>query len=398
MCNSLDDKTLYYDPTVELQNEWTVLLHREKGKQLLENLKKRICPETEIIVLDFSMVTAIDKSFFDAFLVPLLHDVIDGNTILGINIDQKIIQEDIYKKGIHTTFKNWDIHFFVINKKGIPYLLGTKNEFANDILNLLWTEGDQTIEQMAFKLDLDMKKIENTINYLVDIKLIINKETSSKKYKYYRAEHINKLKTKIGRSIQGVVKEKIIERSIVENGHFELPSGVHISKLYHISRLLEESRLTRIISTHFGNIFGNLDPKYILTVETPNNMILAHRIAQTIGVDTRSIFAKVHPYQKKLILHEGFEIEKEERGLIAVDTVTTGYIINLLINLVKEKNSTLIGICSILDISNGAVFFPLYKYYPLIQESVDIYVIPECPLCKSNIPLYKPKIMPGEWK
>jgi len=390
MRNNKEINIAEYDPTIELKNEWTVLMSREKGREIFNKIENRISDDTNLILLDFAMVTAVDKSFFDAFLIPI-YKKFKNKFIVGINIDKQIVLEDIYKKGINSTFKEWDVIFFVITNNGEPYLLGSKYSLSNDILSLTLNELKLTKEQIAVQLDKDLNYVVKCLNYLKSLG-IIDEQKTSRNYVYYSIKYVEIIKGKIGKTVIKIIDD-LVDESITEEGHFELPSGIHTDKFFHLSPILKKPRMVRMIGSHFASVMGSTEPDFILTTETPNNIVLAYRFGQHVSKeDTKIIYARKK--NADLELYNDFEIKKSERGIIVVDTVFTGYIANLLIKLVLRNGGRVIGICSVLDLSNGTINFSPYKYYALIQREVNAYRPEECPLCIKNIPTNKLKIIP----
>jgi len=387
----MSDRTVLYDVTIELQDRYTMLLHRKKGEQLLENLSRRIGRRTKTILLDFTMVGAIDKSFFDAFLVPLMRDRAREKVVIGINVDPVVYREDFSKADISATLRRWKITFPVVDKNGLAHLLGA-NRNTSHVMGSIWRQGPQTAEQVACELDISKATTRQALRSLVSIGMVSKQRTGHYRHLYYEAKHSAQIKPMIGKTIADRVKERILANKAVENGHFKLPSGVHLDRFYHLSKVLDDARLVRSIGAHFGDLFAEMNPTFVLTVETPNNIVLAHRIAQSFGVSTRSIFAYFDAVEKKMFLHKGFVIKENERGLIAVDTVTTGFFAKMLIDLVKREGGTLLGICSILDLSNGVISFLPHTYQSLVQENAGLHAESEC---RSKIALSSPRVLPG---
>lgn len=391
---------LYLDITSMIfTDNWTLLISRDKGSKIREKLKSRISTQTKIIALDFSMVSRIDKSFVDTFLKPLLREYRGNKVIIGVNIKRGIFEKTKYFKDmgledIDDLLRDSHEEFLMVDDDGSPYLFGVPNELLNKILRLLWLEKRLTFEQICFELDKDKEVINECMDYLLRRGFVIQRITRDFKYKYYEAEYLDKVRPYIGITLKDALKKKCDK--IVESGHFQLPSGVHVDKLYHVSQLFEDPRLTKKIGIYFADLIGE-DIDFVLTTETPNNIVLAHRIAQAIGQNTRSIFSKLSGYERKLSLHDGFEIQKGENGLIVVDVVVTGLTVNLLIDLLKGAGGSPKCICSIFDLSGGRTYFPPFVYRSIIQEEINIY-IEDCPLCEKNSVLFKPKVMPGDWK
>ena len=387
-----NDDVNIIDPIIELKNEWTVYTTRQKGREIFNIIENKIRRDPQpLILLDFAVVTAVDKSFLDSFL-RRFYEKYKNKILIGINIDEHIVLEDIYKKGINSELKKWGITFFVVTSTGKAYLLGSKYSSANEILSLILTHNKLTREQIAVQLDKNISYIKRVLNYLCRLGIIVEKKTVHN-YIYYTIENIEVIKSKVGKTTVKII-EDLINDDIVDKGCFELPSGIYIDKLYHLSYILRNPRIVRMIGTHFANIMGDSNPDFILTTETPNNIALAYRFAQHISEETKIIYArKENDY---LRLYGDFKITSRDRGIIVVDTVFTGYIANQLIKLVLRNGGKVIGVCSVLDLSNEVVNFYPYRYYSIVQRKVNSYRPEELKLCKKKFPITKPKLVPGD--
>lgn len=397
----MNKNSLYLDiATMLFRQDWTQLISRKKGIALLKQLKDRIKDTTKMIILDFFLATEIDKSFCDEFLTPLLKEYHKNITIIGVNVresDFKVGKDDYERKNfedINIWLERQGLYFLGIDVNNHPHLFGTQNPIINLILELFWSLKRITKEEIYSRLDQKSEDIDNALVFLLTTNYIKLNTTDQYGYAYYQAEYVRKIITYIGKTPKRVIESRIGD--ICENGHFELPSGVHIKKLYHISYLMKEPRLIQYLSAYFVDLLTN-GVSFILTIETPNNIILAHRIAQLMG-GARSIFAKLSKYGNQLELHEGFTIEKGETGIIAIDVVVSGLTVSLLLKLLGQKQGVLRGICSIINHTGNRSMFLPNNYQSLIYLNEPYYQKVNCPLCKLGEKPQKPDIMPGDWK
>lgn len=398
--NQNDNKDLlYWDITSMLfRDDWTALVSREKATKLRNSLKERIHPEIKIILLDFLMVHYIDISFCDSFLIPLLDDYGGKKIIIGVNGNNYLFkhhEDDTELNAIDEFLHEKGKEFLTIDKDIIPYIVGVNNKLTNLVFNLLWKYKSLTKQEIYRKLDIDNEDINSAIDYLLDKSYVKEKVTRKQKYHFIEVRLFDRISGYLGKTAERMIKKEYDE--IIDKAHFELPSKVHVTKLYRVSRLIANPRLIRYIGNQLADYVRN-DCDFVLSVETPNNIILSHRIAQMLGGNTRAIFARLSENENEFILHKGFEIKEDESGLIVIDVVVTGLITRLLIDLVENNNATLLYICSIFNLSKGKVTFHPYSFYSIIEESEKFYKKKNCPLCKEKIPLFKPKIMPGDWK
>jgi orotate phosphoribosyltransferase len=382
-----------------LKDVWTKLIGRETGSILREKLKARLKEDDRIISLDFSNVNSTDKSFAAEFLLPVIRDYKERKLIIGINVKKGILKNrDSRKKmgleDIDDILKREKEDFLVVDDDGNVCLLGNSSELSSSILNLLMNNNKLTREQINLELDEDRVLIKDNLNYLIKRGYISIKKTNSLRYNYYEADYLERVRPYIGKNLVKNIQEKYNE--IVESRHIELPSGLHTDKLYHVSTLLRDPRLISKIGIYLADILGD-HVDFVLTTATANNIVLAHRTAQAIGGNAKSIFAKSSESKKSLLLYNGFKFNKGDNGIIIVDVVVTGYTVKLLIDLIKRGGGNVLGIGSIFNLSGGGTNFPLYNYESIIVEESNIYDKDNCPSCKDGLTALKPKIMPGDW-
>ncbi len=387
---SIIQDILYWNiASMQFRYDWTHCVDRDKAKYLLGRIEERINEATQIIILDYVMVELMDDSFCDSFLIPLLKNSIIP--VIGVNI-----KVDVFES-VDESLKKASLIFLAIDDNMNPYLFGAKDDNANDVFKIL-LKHSLTRPEIYRQLDRKREVMDNTIEYLIKNNFLKISETSEEKWEFLEVKNFEKISPYIGMTLPRLIKDRY--NLMIEKGHFILPSGVHVKKLYHVSKIMEYPRLIKHIAIHFADIFIKLkNISYILTVETPSNIILAHRLAQAIGGDVKSIYAKLSEKEEgNLVLRDGFKIEKGSYGLIVIDVVVTGFIVNKLIKLARMKGSRIRGICSIFNLRAGMTAFPLYTFESLIQEDEDVYSFDDCPSCKKGIQPTKPNIMPGDWK
>jgi len=397
----MQNNVLYCDISeMILKDDWTMLVSRPKGEELRKRLKERISSRNKVIILDFYMVSRIDKSFIDSFLLPLIKEYKNKKDIIGINIKKELFEKtkNFKKAGledIDAFLRNKKEPFLIINEEACPYLFGLENDLSNRILKLLWENKHLTFEQICTELDIKSSEVNNALQILIEKKFIHQAATKDYKYKYYEAGFIDQIRPFIGFTIEDLIKRNL--KKNIEDGHFELPSGVHVNKLFHASHLIRQPRITKKIGVHIADLLGeNVD--FVISTETPNNIILAHRTAQAVSRKTKSLFCRQSSFEKKFVLHERFNIDKNSNGLVVIDVVVTGYIVNKILDLLRRSGAGIRGICSIFDLSGGAVNFSPYIFRSISQDKIDIYQKGHCVLCQKDIKVYRPKILPGDWK
>jgi orotate phosphoribosyltransferase len=119
---------------------------------------------------------------------------------------------------------------------------------------------------------------------------------------------------------------------------------------------------------------------------TTAGIILAFETARQLGV--RAIYAEKTP-DKSFNFRRGAAINAGDRVLVVDDILTTGGSIREVINAIKERNGSLVGVGVIVDRSEKAVDFgaPLFSCH---RAGAIAYPPEKCPQCAAGIPLVKP--------
>ena len=167
-------------------------------------------------------------------------------------------------------------------------------------------------------------------------------------------------------------------------GHFLLSSGLHSDTYLQSALVMQYPVIAEEIIKELVKDIYHLN---FTTVVSPaiGGIRFGYELARLLK--KRSIFTE--RIDGKMTLRRGFQIEKGEKILIAEDVVTTGKSTKECMDVVKEHGGEIVGICSLIDRSNGKAKFD-YPFYPLLKIDVATYEPENCPLCKKNIPLEKP--------
>ncbi|HOP07811.1 MAG TPA: orotate phosphoribosyltransferase [candidate division Zixibacteria bacterium] len=164
-------------------------------------------------------------------------------------------------------------------------------------------------------------------------------------------------------------------------GHFKLTSGRHSDVYYEKFTLLRQpATCTRICEEMAARIRG-WQPQTVVG-PTTGGIIIAYDVARYLGVE--AMYAE--PGEQGRIFKRGMSLEKGQKVAIVDDVLTTGRSIFEVIELVKSYDAEIVGICEMLDRSNGQVRFD-YPYEALAVVSASNWEPDECPLCAKDIPL-----------
>lgn len=184
-------------------------------------------------------------------------------------------------------------------------------------------------------------------------------------------------------------EEKILdmlkETGVILEGHFQLTSGRHSNRFLLCSQLLQHPNLTEKICRLMAAPFRS---KGVETLIGPamGGVILSYEVARALGA--RAIFAEF--IEGEITLKRGFQVSEGEKVLVVEDAVTTGGSVQKVIDLLKTCKANIAGVSMIVDRSGGAVNFGLPQS-ALVTMQIESYQPQDCPLCRSGLPLQKPK-------
>jgi orotate phosphoribosyltransferase len=190
---------------------------------------------------------------------------------------------------------------------------------------------------------------------------------------------------KIIEQVKGLEVYKILEETgAIMEGHFKLTSGYHSRYYLQCAQLLQHPDITyRFASRALDLITEEIDIKKIDTVVSPavGGILWGYMLAYIAGC--RMVFTERKP--EKMQLSRGFELEKNQKVLVAEDVITTGSSVKEVIDICEKRGASVEAVVSIVDRSDGLKF--KFPYYYLIKLYIDIYKPSECLMCKEKIPL-----------
>jgi len=175
------------------------------------------------------------------------------------------------------------------------------------------------------------------------------------------------------------------ESGVIMEGHFLLTSGRHSNLFMQCSQLLQYPDITAQVCKLMAEPF--LD-KGVETVIGPamGGIILSYETARQLQV--RAVFTE--QAGDSMVLRRGFSIKKGERVLIVEDAVTTGGSVQKVIDILNESGADIVGLSVLIDRSSSAPEFGV-EMKSLLKVEVESYLPEDCPLCRSEVPLQKPK-------
>ncbi len=390
-----------YDVTVDLRDNYTSLVTRSKGRELSKIFSEHLgkTKEGQVLIMDFALVTSADLSFLDAFLFPTLRKYRAGEFgnryIVGMNIDKALLSKLVNKDKLDDKLHSEDLVLAVCDKNGNPYWLGIEDEVAKRLMSILWETGKASPDAIHIELDITESSCSKLIDYLVERRVLRYSQTEMQRIGFYYPILDKRMWQELTKPISREIIDMIKRYDAIEVGcHYLLPSGQHAEEFLHMSKVMRGSRFTAKIARRVVDEFGeSID--IALTTATPTNIVIAQKVADLSGGDTQVVFANLDDTGKKLELRPGLDISNK-RVLILLDVVFSGFIANMLLKLATEHNSTIIGICFVVDISGGRTNFPPFKVLKVsvLDEPLRTHNTLQCPLCRQGIPLITANVLP----
>ncbi|MEN3202721.1 MAG: orotate phosphoribosyltransferase [Atribacterota bacterium] len=166
-------------------------------------------------------------------------------------------------------------------------------------------------------------------------------------------------------------------------GHFLLTSGLHSPYYVEKFKLLQYPQYVEQLAKAIAE---NFKEKHVDVVVGPavGGIILAYEVARAFGV--RMAFTERE--EGKMRFRRDFTLSEKDCVLVVEDVVTTGASLLEVIEAVRDKGASIVGVGVLVDRSGGKVSLP-YPYFPLLTMEMPVYTPDECPLCKESIALQK---------
>jgi orotate phosphoribosyltransferase len=179
------------------------------------------------------------------------------------------------------------------------------------------------------------------------------------------------------------IRETLVKRQVLLDGHFVLTSGRHSRFYFEKFRILQYPADTSAFCQRIADEFRDAGVQTVAG-PTTGGIIIAFETARLMG--HKAIYAERTPGGRGFL--RGMALSPGEKVLVVDDVMTTGGSVIETIAAVKAAGADLKGVAVFIDRSQtppdfGAPFFGLYR------EKVETYDPNDCPLCKQGIPLAK---------
>jgi len=185
---------------------------------------------------------------------------------------------------------------------------------------------------------------------------------------------------------QDEVKELFKKNKALLNGHFLLSSGLHSDTYFQSALILqhpqEAEKLAQAIAKNVKD--GGIKVDAVVS-PAMGGIIVGYETGRALGV--RSIFTE--RVDGKVSLRRGFSVGKGEEVIVAEDVITTGLSTQEVIDALKEFETEVTAVVSLVDRSAGKVNFGVPRF-SLLSLEVKSYKAEDCPMCKSGGKPIKP--------
>ena len=175
------------------------------------------------------------------------------------------------------------------------------------------------------------------------------------------------------------------ETGALLDGHFVLRSGLHSRQFFQCALLLQH---TDIAANVCGRLADKLRGLACDAVISPalGGIIVGQEVGRALG--KRHIF--VEKEAGGLTLRRGFQIQPNERFIVAEDVVTRGGRVQETVDIVRKHGGVVTGIGVIVDRSGGQR--PDYgcPFLSLIEMNVETFAADNLPLDLAGTPAIKP--------
>jgi len=167
-------------------------------------------------------------------------------------------------------------------------------------------------------------------------------------------------------------------------GHFLLTSGLHSARYVQCAKVLQYPQHAETLGAWIADKFRHVAIDAVISPAV-GGIVIGQEVARALGV--RAIFGERE--QGIMTLRRGLEVAHGERLLVVEDVTTTGGSVREIMQVVRERHGTVVGVGAILDRSGGQLSLDV-PFQALGSLQVVNYPASECPLCRQGSIPVKP--------
>lgn len=174
-------------------------------------------------------------------------------------------------------------------------------------------------------------------------------------------------------------------------GHFLLTTGRHSDQFLLMARLTERPWALKPWAEQLARL---LEPYRIHTVVGPaiGGIIPAYAVASH-WADGRVLFAEKDEHGT-MRFKRGFQLQPGEQVVVVEDVVTTGSSVDKVIALVEQQGAVVKAVGALVDRGHDKPHWNSRGYEAVLRlakGSIPTWDPSECPLCRNQVPLTRPK-------
>ena len=180
------------------------------------------------------------------------------------------------------------------------------------------------------------------------------------------------------------VKAILKETGAVQEGHFQLSSGLHSPIYIQCALVFQHPGHAQRLGAEMNELFAGERVDVVISPAV-GGIVTGQEVARARGA--RAIFAEREAGIMRL--RRGFLIRPEERVLVVDDVMTRGGSVRETLAVVQKSAGVAVGIAVVVDRSGGDLQgeVPLRS---LIRMEAVTYPPQDCPLCRDGLPAVKP--------
>lgn len=178
------------------------------------------------------------------------------------------------------------------------------------------------------------------------------------------------------------LREALVERGALLDGHFRLSSGRHSDRFVQKFRILEDPIVVEEIGQALAEAVAPLGPTVVVSAAV-GGIVVGYEVARALG--TKAIFVEKDAGVPSL--RRGFMLAPEDRVFVVEDVVTTGGSVREVLAVVAAHGATAVAVGVIVrrQPSDFGV-----ETIALLDLPVVSYDPAECPQCEAGLPLTEP--------
>ena len=180
------------------------------------------------------------------------------------------------------------------------------------------------------------------------------------------------------------VKAILKETGAVQEGHFQLSSGLHSPIYIQCALVFQHPGHAQRLGAEMNELFAGERVDVVISPAL-GGIVTGQEVARARGA--RAIFAEREAGIMRL--RRGFLIRPEERVLVVDDVMTRGGSVRETLAVVQKSAGVAVGIAVVVDRSGGDLQWEV-PLRSLIRMEAVTYPPQDCPLCRDGLPAVKP--------